>query len=603
MKTVDSLSIDIIHNIPDDANFKGGVRDLGKFSEGYCFEVKTTEPLGFFETSEKEPVPLKGTEKEWFICSDTEDIKNKFMNLIIKLRLKKQHKVGLYFRKNDPPKKPNIGNLFNKGGDSPAGLNGTAQVKNVLDGYWVLLQDWSSCSKICGGGLQFQQLMCVPPKQGGKPCEGEAFRQRVCNEQPCPYVSDAAQVLPKQSNGPKMEKPIVRMMPISSRPLRYDKCHLKEGDTIFTKHKRGVGIQDNPMKIPARIVMNEKSVSVFTDDTLLTELGTFIIEKTIFKLSERKDCFVLDSETIKGEFCVLDGTNAKSGNFVDEWNYDFNLFKNQCHTLRKTIALNDSEEKALNDELNKKIESAKLDIVKERQVKIQQKVKEEGPISKVEKVQETAMLAMKKELNIDELLQKEELEKEEQETRELKAQIESEKKKDECLIKSIKEKELEDQYNINKAQQEKEVQIAREEAKQQILKKRQQIKIKILQMRKRAERKKSLLNGEIQTLRTQMAGSLTKMNKEGRMDNCFRPTNTEDSKKKILKYCSTNFSDSSPSKFNECINLSTYCYVCCETEFGDMHIKEREKCYDMCDTAPKEPPKIEGSWQWVNPVQ
>ena len=547
--------------------------------------------------SEKESVPSQGSEKNWFICSDNEDVKNKFMNVIVKLRLKKQHLVGLYFRKNSPPKKPNIGNILGND-DTPVGPDGRVKVKNMIDGYWVLLQDWSSCSKKCGGGLQYQHLMCIPPKSGGKPCQGEALRSKVCNEKPCPSTSDAAQVLAPNSNNQKMEKPVIKVMPISTRPLRYDKCHLKESDTVFTIYKAGVGIENNPMKLPSRIVMNEKTVVVYTNETLETQLGTFIIEKTVFKLSEKKDCFILDSEAIKGEFCNLDSGSSK-GNFVEEWNYDFNLFKYQCHSPRKTIELNDVEEKKLKNELDKKIEAAKMDIVKERQHKIEQKVKEEEPVSKVEKVQETAMLAMKKELNIDELLQKEEYEREQNEERELKMQLEQEKKKDECLIKSIREKELEDQYNLVKAEKEKEVLQAREEAKQQILKKRQQVKIKILQMRKRSERKKKMLSGEIQNLRSQMTDNLSKLNKAGNMNNCFKPTTDEEDKKKMSTYCNTNFSDSSPIKFNECLNVNTFCYVCCENEFGDIHVKEREKCYDKCEQAPKKESAHEGSWQWV----
>jgi len=507
-----------------------------------------------------------------------------------------QHKVGLWLRKNDPPKKPTIGNLVSPQEDGFSTADSVHKVKGMLDGYWILLQDWSSCSQKCGGGKQYQHLMCVPPKFGGKPCEGKALREKDCNKQPCPSVSSAEAVLPKKQ-GEKLEKPIVKLMPISSRPLRYDKCHLKESDAIFTKNEKGIALSENPKRLPARVVMNEKTVSIYTDETLKTELGTFVIDKTVFKLGENKsNCFILDSDTIKGEFCNIDA-NSK-GNFVEEWNYDFNLFKVQCHTPRKVVALNDKEEKELNDELNKKIESAKLDVVKERTKKLQQKV-QESPVSKVEKLQETAMLALKKELNIDELLQKEEYEREEAETRELKAQLENEKKKDECLIKSIREKEMEDQYNLNKAEQDKEINELREQAKQQILQKRQQVKIKILQMRKRAERKKKLLNGQIQTLRSQVAGDLNHWNKQGNMNNCFKPTTSEDDKKKVLSYCNSNFTDASPSKFNECLNVNTYCYVCCENEFGDMHVKEREKCYDKCDAVSKQDKKALGSWQWV----
>jgi hypothetical protein len=544
--------------------------------------------------SEKEPVPEKGLEKTWYICSEQEEIKNKLMNLIVKLRLKKQHKVGLWLRKNNPPKKATISNLM----PSPPSSSDTISVKNTLDGYWVLLQDWSSCSKKCGGGVQFQHLMCVPPKNGGKPCEGEALRQKSCNQQPCPSVSDAEKVLP-QKGKEKINDPIIKMLPISSRPLRYDKCHIKEGDTLFTAHKPGVGIENNPEKLPSRVVMNEKTISVYTNENLETLLATFVLEKTVFKVSSRDNkCFILDSEIAKGEFCKL--SNESKINFFEEWNYDFHLFKIQCRTERDVVELNNKEEKELSDELEKKIDSAKLDVIKERTKRIQKKV-EEAPINKVDKLQETAMLAMKKELAIDGLLQKEEMDREEAEIKEMKLQYESEKKKDECLMKSIKEKEIEDQYNLNKIQQDKELNELKEQVKLQILQKRKQVKMKIMQMRKRASRKKKAYQDEIQTLRMQVAGQLNKSNREGNLNECFKPTNSEDDKKKVLKYCNTHFSDSSPNKFKECLS-EDFCYTCCENEFGELFVKQRESCYDKCEQVNQKTVKA-GSWQWSETVE
>lgn len=602
-KVVDSISIDTIQNIPDDAQFKGAVKDLGKFSEGYCFEILAKDPVGFFVMSDKEPFPERGVEKVWYICSESEEVKTKLLNLVIKLRLKKQHKVGLWFRKNDPPKKQNVSNLLGTDKSNENDSNNIGKIGNSSDGYWVLLQDWSTCTLKCGGGLQYQHLMCIPPKDGGKPCEGQAIRTRPCNQQACPDITTtggaaAASSLPNKEKE-KINNPIVKVLPISSRPLRYDKCHLKEGDAIFTIYKPGVGIAANPMKVPSRVIMNEKSVSVYTNEFLTSELGTFIIERTTFKLSSDKpSCFILDAGSIKGEFCNLD-TNNKF-NFVAEWNYDFNLFKNQCHTDRKVVALNDKEEKELKDELERKIDSAKLDVVKERTKKIQQKANKDTPINKVEKMQETAMLAIKKELVIDEMLEKEEMEKEESETRELKVQLENEKKKDECLIKSIKEKEMEDQYNLNKAEMEKEITQLKEEAKLQILNKRKQVKLKILNMRKRKEFEKKRLQGEITTLRSQVAEEVTKHNKEGNMDLCFKPNSSvESDKAKVENYCKSKFSEAPPSAYSSCLSFDNFCYSCCSEEFGDMHMSKKSKCYDKCDNPEPTPAKKSGAWQWV----
>jgi hypothetical protein len=59
----------------------------------------------------------------------------------------------------------------------------------VIDGYWILLSDWSECTLKCGGGYTYQQWMCIPPRRGGKPCVGQSVRTKPCNRKPCPNVS------------------------------------------------------------------------------------------------------------------------------------------------------------------------------------------------------------------------------------------------------------------------------------------------------------------------------------------------------------------------------------------------------------------------------
>jgi len=55
-----------------------------------------------------------------------------------------------------------------------------------VDGYWKTLKDFGECTLSCGGGRRYMQRMCVPPKNGGKPCEGPPILQQACNTQPCP---------------------------------------------------------------------------------------------------------------------------------------------------------------------------------------------------------------------------------------------------------------------------------------------------------------------------------------------------------------------------------------------------------------------------------
>jgi hypothetical protein len=87
-----------------------------------------------------------------------------------------------------------------------------------IDGYWITLQGWSTCSLKCGGGTQSYHRMCVPPKNGGRPCRGDAVLTKKCNEQACPGIKG-----PNQEKDPDSEsaKPIIRVMPFSSRYQKY----------------------------------------------------------------------------------------------------------------------------------------------------------------------------------------------------------------------------------------------------------------------------------------------------------------------------------------------------------------------------------------------
>jgi hypothetical protein len=190
--------------------------------------------------------------------------------------------------------------------------------------------------------------------------------------------------------------------------------------------------------------------------------------------------------------------------------------------------------------------------------------------------------AVEKESKLEELLEREEAEREDEETKELEVQVEEEKKKNECLMKSIKQKELEEQYNLNKLKAAEQIEKLKEEAKKQIVLKRQAIKQKIEAMKKRADRKKSALKAQILNIRTKTAGSLQKLIKIGDASNCFLalPQNTEH-KNKIENYCASNFFDNY-AKLSECKSIDTFCFTCCENEFGEVKIVERENCYKKC---------------------
>jgi len=502
MSVADSLVIDFIKTIPEDNQYQGGIKDFGKFSEGSCFEVFTVKPGAFFQMTSESTEPEKGLKEIWLICSDDDGEKKQMMNILINLKLKKQHSLGVYptIQKDNKsaslsPKDsaPTLSDLINKTSSlaDPEKLNDPN--RQPTDGVWIILQNWSSCTLKCGGGLQYLQLLCKPPSKGGKPCQGEAIRTRPCNEQPCPKFNVLSAVLPNMSSPSPtnvVEKPIVKVMPISKRPQRYDKCYLKDGDALMVKNDSSTASFDVLPKIPIRLVMNNKSITVYQDETLQTNMMTFMLSKTVFsRVKGDNRCFILNGLNSKAEFCQLD---SDSGNFVEEWDYDFNLFKFQCKQKREVIELGESEEKKLSEEYKAKVNQLKVDMIEKKAeiVKEQVENKEETKLQKkIEQTQAMTLMAVQKELKLEEMLEKEELQKERDQEQALSDQIESEKKKNECLSKTIKEKEIEDQMNLSKANAEEAIQKIKEEAKKEIMVKRANMKKKTCNFEKEEPKK------------------------------------------------------------------------------------------------------------------
>ena len=78
-----------------------------------------------------------------------------------------------------------------------------------------MLQDWSQCTVACGGGKQYLQRMCVPPRNGGLKCDGENILSIDCNTQPCPNIVE------HESDG-ESNPTSIRMQKLWSRPQRYE---------------------------------------------------------------------------------------------------------------------------------------------------------------------------------------------------------------------------------------------------------------------------------------------------------------------------------------------------------------------------------------------
>jgi hypothetical protein len=353
------------------------------------------------------PEPRNGVNVSWVICLAEETQRNKLRDSLINLRLQRQHQYGVYFhsRKEDLFNKMQKGNFFNRGLENlwgegkqtissilnPSNYNSqsfdyrsihnskkfpsTGSVRNFLflemkykktkkknnsffddtpvnnphrgnnDGYWIVLQDWTSCTLRCGGGLSYLHLMCVPPRGGGAPCPGQAIRTRPCNTQPCPTTKTLNIFgTQKSENNNYIQRPVVKMMALSNNPLRYDKCHMKESDALMIEDVQetknlSFGQSDSSIRsfLPVRVVMNNKSVTINMGNDISGQMYTFLLANSVIsKLKNKPNCFLIKSAHQEKAFCSI---NTLSKEFVEEWLYDFNLFKNQCSQPREVVPI------------------------------------------------------------------------------------------------------------------------------------------------------------------------------------------------------------------------------------------------------------------------
>lgn len=83
-------------------------------------------------------------------------------------------------------------------------------------------------------------------------------------------------------------------------------------------------------KLPVRAVLNRKTFTAFSGLSYNDHRISFLISKTKFiKLENPKNCFQLyENKFHFATFC--DFGIQSSLNFINEWDYDFNLFKYQC---------------------------------------------------------------------------------------------------------------------------------------------------------------------------------------------------------------------------------------------------------------------------------
>jgi hypothetical protein len=641
-KSYDTLRIDNINLVPEDQPLKGGIKDLGNFDEGYCLELKATIPR-FYRNNFNPLTNFKGLFQTWVICNSNETSKQKLLHTLLRIKVKSQRNRGALLtydsiNKNKKGRKANI----SFGRKKP--IRG-----KPVDGHWVLYQNWTECTLKCGGGKSYQQWLCISPKNGGRPCKGFSVKVRSCNQQKCPSNSV---VLKKHLKRKKREEEnagapmIIKVAPFSTRPQRYIKCFLKESDAFLSSYDPKSRITS---KQPLRIVMNNQTISLYSDDEYENKIYTYNLPRT--SISRVKDfcCINLRDSMRSSKLCGFDancGTRLNN-KWVEDWIKDFNLFRNDCRTKKQisypeynkggyprrgkkkgdnigelfdetlgkssysdTLSLPAQPNQMINipgalpalprvppkkpkNEIQRQAQLFKTrfaqdlqaKIINKREKKIMKKVikaNKKVARGKVMKTENMGLAVMGKEMELEKLIKKEEKKRENRQMKKLKKIMKKEKKKATCLKKSIKRRQLDTQILLEKREAEKEINHVKEEIKMAVQMKRNEMKRQISLMRKRSRRRRAALETKINRFRSKMALRIMETNRCGDIEHCIKGKKSPSQRD---TYCNTNFVDDYLKNY-DCKTEDSFCYMCCENEFGYNFYDKREECYDMCDGQP-----------------
>jgi len=268
----------------------------------------------------------------------------------------------------------------------------------------------------------------------------------------------------------------------------------------------------------------------------------------------------------------------------EEWVTDIMFFKQYC------------QDKWLHYEEPPELKKRKQDVEDDfLQKKAQQlNVLGEGKDVTVNKAAGVALQALGKELAFEEMVEREELLKEKDEYKGLMGQYNDELLRGKCIERSIKKKKDDVELKGSKAEVDKQVDKIRERAKNQVMEQRATQRKTLEALKRAAERRKQDMKNKIDDMRSKNVYKLEQAEKIGDMALCQANASPDH----MEKYCNKYF-DTDPQQNKECRNVENFCYICCENEFGDVHIDKRDKCYEQCQTGNKDKSMDGGKWVYI----
>eukprot|EP00340_Litonotus_pictus_P006921 CAMPEP_0170517440 /NCGR_PEP_ID=MMETSP0209-20121228/3432_1 /TAXON_ID=665100 ORGANISM="Litonotus pictus, Strain P1" /NCGR_SAMPLE_ID=MMETSP0209 /ASSEMBLY_ACC=CAM_ASM_000301 /LENGTH=752 /DNA_ID=CAMNT_0010802691 /DNA_START=71 /DNA_END=2325 /DNA_ORIENTATION=+ len=579
---LESLNLDMIDPLhPTDID-KTGVKEIGSFEEGHCVDLSAHTLKNF----DKNFMPSAGIDDKtepvhWVVCMDDGKEYSKFFAVLSsiidakeKVRERPQNEQA---EKEEGKEETESDEEHYKGWDANPNI----------DGYLKRINDWTQCTLKCGGGWTYQQWKCIPPKPLGKPCSGDLIRKKKCNEDPCPVIGEGAQQLLSASSGKSRtvevikENPIVKTQKVSKRPQQNLDCVVREEDILHEYQDEDNG----KVSIPSRIIMNTKSITLYSDLETKKTIFSFDISQTKFVLVKNEECcFKLRSENKEYKICGM----SKCDSFTKSWTRSFDLFLSKCYNVHRhepedplkaenptdPYARASEGDLAMNMEMNEETAKAKSALIAN---KLAKKLSLQSQ-NAVETTQKKALKVINREIDIEEMIRKEEMMRTQERIKNKLEEFKHEELKKKKLEEALDEQEQMQNTVISDMKTTSNVNEIQNEAEKEILERRNKLKKKIERIRQLADRRAKIIQNKINIVRNKMTTEMVEATKNGNANTCKSNYMIPE---KMTKYCNENVVEDY-AKNNECKDKDNFCFICCDHEFGKANISGKDACYTTC---------------------
>lgn len=181
-------------------------------------------------------------------------------------------------------------------------------------------------------------------------------------------------------------------------------------------------------------------------------------------------------------------------------------------------------------------------------------------------------------MNVENLIEKEESEKQEKINAEFNDKLNNIISQKDLINKALNQKKTQSEIFNQKLLMQKKIKQITEHIKIEMLKNREDLKSRIKIKQLEEERKRQIIQSKIDIYKNEITKKLLNAGKNGNYEEC----DPERSSDEIINYCSINY-DKDQTKKSDCIQKNNFCFMCCESEYGDLHLDLRSNCYSKCE--------------------